>query len=35
MKKYSQFVSLILVTIFYFLFSKKYSQDSLSADTPS
>ena len=34
-KKYSQFVSLILVTIFLIFYSQKiYSQDSLSADTP-
>ena len=34
-KKYSQFVFLILVTIFLIFYSQKiYSQDSLSADTP-
>ena len=34
-KKYPQFVSLILVTIFLIFYSQKiYSQDSLSADTP-
>ena len=34
-KKYVQFVSLILVTIFLIFYSQKiYSQDSLSADTP-
>ena len=34
-KKYSQFVSLILVTAFLSFYSQKiYSQDSLSADTP-
>ena len=34
-KKYSQSVSLILVTIFLIFYSQKiYSQDSLSADTP-
>ena len=34
-KKYSQLVSLILVTAFLSFYSQKiYSQDSLSADTP-
>ena len=34
-KKYSQFVSLILVTVFLIFYSQKiYAQDSLSADTP-